>query len=167
VLSNFQDLASGVDHPDAKEQFFLHVAPVPGGEKQMAYFLGIVDAIPDTRREEFGRLVRDCKPLVALKNKAAQVISEAGPRPAARNSVGPNMMTAELFPDPARPPHSEYESATGGQTIPLIPMVHKRAGLAIAGIRVNVMDRFPGNTGRNAPCTCGSGQKFKHCHGRN
>jgi preprotein translocase subunit SecA len=24
-----------------------------------------------------------------------------------------------------------------------------------------------GNTPRNAPCPCGSGKKFKHCHGRN
>jgi preprotein translocase subunit SecA len=23
-----------------------------------------------------------------------------------------------------------------------------------------------GNPGRNDPCPCGSGQKFKHCHGR-
>jgi preprotein translocase subunit SecA len=23
------------------------------------------------------------------------------------------------------------------------------------------------NIGRNAPCPCGSGRKFKHCHGRN
>lgn len=23
------------------------------------------------------------------------------------------------------------------------------------------------NIGRNDPCTCGSGKKFKHCHGRN
>ncbi|MFN3280717.1 MAG: SEC-C metal-binding domain-containing protein, partial [Tabrizicola sp.] len=22
------------------------------------------------------------------------------------------------------------------------------------------------NPGRNDPCPCGSGQKFKHCHGR-
>jgi preprotein translocase subunit SecA len=23
-----------------------------------------------------------------------------------------------------------------------------------------------GKVGRNAPCPCGSGKKFKHCHGR-
>ena len=23
------------------------------------------------------------------------------------------------------------------------------------------------NVGRNEPCPCGSGKKFKHCHGRN
>jgi preprotein translocase subunit SecA len=23
-----------------------------------------------------------------------------------------------------------------------------------------------GKTGRNAPCPCGSGKKYKHCHGR-
>ncbi len=23
-----------------------------------------------------------------------------------------------------------------------------------------------GNPGRNEPCPCGSGKKFKHCHGR-
>jgi preprotein translocase subunit SecA len=39
------------------------------------------------------------------------------------------------------------------------------AGAPRAGFDEN--DRATwGNPGRNAPCPCGSGRKFKHCHGR-
>jgi preprotein translocase subunit SecA len=36
----------------------------------------------------------------------------------------------------------------------------ERAGLAIAALPAGWQ-----MTSRNAPCPCGSGKKFKHCHG--
>ena len=39
------------------------------------------------------------------------------------------------------------------------------AGEAIAGFDENDPSTW-GNPGRNSPCPCGSGKKFKHCHGR-
>ena len=42
----------------------------------------------------------------------------------------------------------------------------KRAAAA-EGIAFDENDRGTwGNPGRNDPCPCGSGKKFKHCHGR-
>jgi preprotein translocase subunit SecA len=46
------------------------------------------------------------------------------------------------------------------------------AGLQAATSGLAVADRDPknpatwGRVGRNEPCPCGSGKKFKHCHGQ-
>jgi preprotein translocase subunit SecA len=52
---------------------------------------------------------------------------------------------------------------TAGATLVAIPM-------AAAGTRLEGFDEADpttwGNPGRNDPCPCGSGEKFKHCHGR-
>jgi len=40
------------------------------------------------------------------------------------------------------------------------------SGDAIPGFDENDPSTW-GNPGRNAPCPCGSGKKFKHCHGAN
>lgn len=39
------------------------------------------------------------------------------------------------------------------------------SGTALPGFDENDQSTW-GNPGRNAPCPCGSGKKFKHCHGR-
>ncbi|MCY4181240.1 MAG: SEC-C metal-binding domain-containing protein, partial [Litoreibacter sp.] len=39
------------------------------------------------------------------------------------------------------------------------------AGPALEGFDENDRSTW-GNPGRNSPCPCGSGKKFKHCHGR-
>ena len=38
-------------------------------------------------------------------------------------------------------------------------------GAAVPGFDENDPSSW-GNPGRNQPCPCGSGKKFKHCHGR-
>jgi len=49
------------------------------------------------------------------------------------------------------------------------PMAHAaplaKAGTAIDGFDENKPEAW-GDPGRNSPCPCGSGRKFKHCHGR-
>ncbi|MEM6479997.1 MAG: SEC-C metal-binding domain-containing protein, partial [Pseudomonadota bacterium] len=39
------------------------------------------------------------------------------------------------------------------------------SGAALEGFDENDPSTW-GNPGRNDPCPCGSGKKFKHCHGR-
>jgi preprotein translocase subunit SecA len=40
------------------------------------------------------------------------------------------------------------------------------AGVAQAAVRNPKDPTSWGKVGRNEPCPCGSGKKFKHCHGR-
>jgi preprotein translocase subunit SecA len=41
-----------------------------------------------------------------------------------------------------------------------------RPALAATGPSASQSSESWGKVGRNAPCPCGSGKKYKHCHGR-
>jgi len=59
---------------------------------------------------------------------------------------------------------SQFETAqkTGGQATAHLPTVGETKQ-TIAG---NLVDPLGKKVGRNDPCPCGSGKKFKHCHGK-
>jgi preprotein translocase subunit SecA len=77
------------------------------------------------------------------------------------------MQFVESHPEPppvfAREPEMALEAAGGVQEAPPPAPVQRP-------VRAEAPDpRAPstwGNTPRNAPCPCGSGKKYKHCHGR-
>ena len=53
--------------------------------------------------------------------------------------------------------HSDYEEALAGADI------NEQGDVSAGGITVKNM---VGRVGRNDPCPCGSGKKYKHCHGK-
>jgi len=83
----------------------------------------------------------------------------------------------EIAPDPVRPPppvqmmelHPQSVSPFAGE-----PDLAMEGGGSVAiatqPMRSDAVDpNDPAtwrNTSRNAPCPCGSGKKYKHCHGR-
>ncbi|MEZ5340932.1 MAG: SEC-C metal-binding domain-containing protein [Acidimicrobiales bacterium] len=58
----------------------------------------------------------------------------------------------------------EDEAAT---TLLTIDGLARNPGSVAATIRTSIADDYgtPEKVGRNEPCPCGSGKKFKHCHG--
>ena len=92
---------------------------------------------------------------------------------------------ASVQPQAAAPAPAQAKKATGTQgrkKAVLTPTVQKKATQrknsaipagstdtkekpAVAAPVTKINDEFE-NVGRNAPCPCGSGSKFKHCHGR-
>ena len=54
--------------------------------------------------------------------------------------------------------HSDYDAALSGEDPGLDQVATRQAGVAPAGAVPKV--------GRNDPCPCGSGKKYKHCHGK-
>ena len=77
-------------------------------------------------------------------------------------------MPQELHgPEDAEPPHYEYENiASTGSSGNLNP----EALPSSTTVQINLPKRRPSfdieTSGRNAPCPCGSGKKFKQCCGR-
>jgi preprotein translocase subunit SecA len=82
-----------------------------------------------------------------------------------------------MAPPPVRQPfmelHPEPAGALGGE----MEMAMETAAASVGGMAVAARPMHaqavdpsdPGtwrSTGRNAPCPCGSGRKYKHCHGR-
>jgi len=58
----------------------------------------------------------------------------------------------------------------GGEALARIgigrPMASGNVGAAVATARDSKDPSSWGKVGRNEACPCGSGKKFKHCHGR-
>ncbi len=83
------------------------------------------------------------------------------------------------FQQPEPPPPMQYQHldpATGENEYPFAPIAEPvGAGLLAAASGLAVAERPErdpknpsswGRVGRNEPCPCGSGKKFKHCHGQ-
>jgi preprotein translocase subunit SecA len=78
-------------------------------------------------------------------------------------------------PEPEPPPmqYQHIDPATGENEYAFASLPPATdVGLLAATSGVDVVDRDPknpstwGRVGRNEPCPCGSGKKFKHCHGQ-
>jgi preprotein translocase subunit SecA len=88
-----------------------------------------------------------------------------------RQNVTRWLMTVEFqFEEPPPPPFGQF------QEVHLDPLTGENAaqmgalpdGLSADQRQALPVSSLPGdweNTGRNTPCPCGSGKKFKHCHG--
>jgi preprotein translocase subunit SecA len=69
--------------------------------------------------------------------------------------------------------YQHIDPATGENEYNFAPLAASaEVGLLTAPSGVDVVDRDPknpatwGRVGRNEQCPCGSGKKFKHCHGQ-
>jgi preprotein translocase subunit SecA len=80
------------------------------------------------------------------------------------------------FQEPEPPPPMQFQHldpVTGENEFPFAPTAELGGvGLLSPASRIAVAERDPNNpaswgrVGRNEPCPCGSGKKFKHCHGQ-
>ncbi|ERL45938.1 hypothetical protein RS24_01994 [Candidatus Micropelagos thuwalensis] len=73
-----------------------------------------------------------------------------------RQDVTRLVMTVDVMPEPVDPPKETFESSGG----PKQSQEQKQSENSTE------TQAFGGKIPRNAPCPCGSGKKYKHCHGR-
>ncbi|MDP6222388.1 MAG: preprotein translocase subunit SecA [Candidatus Micropelagos thuwalensis] len=73
-----------------------------------------------------------------------------------RQDVTRLVMTVDVVPEPVDPPKETFESVGG----PKQSQEQKQSENSTE------TQAFGGKIPRNAPCPCGSGKKYKHCHGR-
>ncbi len=102
-----------------------------------------------------------------------------------RQAVTGQLSRVELMPQhPQPPPNNLLQAALGDPfsagetemaesppiapgTRPLLPGAPRAVSGGRTGLAASTaMDPSWANTSRNAPCPCGSGKKFKHCHGQ-
>jgi preprotein translocase subunit SecA len=100
--------------------------------------------------------------LVSIREEVTRILMRAQvqfepPQP----PVLPEFITQHLDPFSGDDDTADIDAATGAvlssvpfANIPQQPMPHREGGVAEAPIS------------RNAPCPCGSGKKYKHCHGQ-
>jgi preprotein translocase subunit SecA len=110
----------------------------------------------------FNAMLDELKERITTLLARVEVSADAPPEP---DFQPRRQVMVESHPEPAMA-GAELELAGADQTRP--PGVAQR--LAVQPIRAAAVDpRDPATwngTPRNAPCPCGSGKKYKHCHGR-
>ena len=84
------------------------------------------------------------KVLMTVQIRSPEQVQEAG-----AEAAKPHVQNVRLH-------HSDFDEALGAE-------VNERGDVSAGGITVKNMIA---NVGRNDPCPCGSGKKFKHCHGQ-
>lgn len=84
------------------------------------------------------------KVLMTVQIRSPEQVQEAG-----AEAAKPHVQNVRLH-------HSDFDEALGAE-------VNERGDVSAGGITVKNM---MANVGRNDPCPCGSGKKFKHCHGQ-
>jgi preprotein translocase subunit SecA len=81
----------------------------------------------------------------------------------------PQPAFAEAMAGPEEEMAEARATGTTGRAAPNRPRAPRRGNGSNGGepLRPGAAPRAPwAGTPRNAPCPCGSGRKFKHCHGR-
>jgi preprotein translocase subunit SecA len=100
--------------------------------------------------------------LVSIREEVTRILMRAQVQlEPAQPPVLPDFITQHLDPFSGDDDTADIDAATGAvlssvpfTNIPQQPMPHREGGVAEAPIS------------RNAPCPCGSGKKYKHCHGQ-
>ena len=105
----------------------------------------------------------------ALFNAMLDELKERVTSMLARVELGPEAQAPELQPRP-QPMFENHPEAALGYVDGDVDVLEAPARLSLGGARAEAVDPDDPatwrNTPRNAPCPCGSGKKFKHCHGR-
>jgi preprotein translocase subunit SecA len=73
----------------------------------------------------------------------------------------PDFITSHIDPFSGDDDSADIDSATGNILSRLPPLQMPKPALPTGAIA----EEEEGKVGRNAPCPCGSGRKYKHCHG--
>ena len=179
----FGQMLEGIDSEFIR--YVMHVEVKPKEPEQPAITLQpkIIE-VPQVRKdasEQPGQIK-----VSAATNAAAPPLTQVKAKPKGRKGSGgrttaPTKAKAAPAPASAAAPTNGPQESAGGKTQTSTPTKTrtKRKTSAIpqgaesptaetsesAAMETKVNDEFE-NVGRNAPCPCGSGSKFKHCHGR-
>ena len=89
----------------------------------------------------------------------AQVQLEEPPPPAL-----PDFITQHIDPFSGDDDTADIDAATGAILSQPAVAGHSAAAIAVGPARDGELAPTP--ISRNAPCPCGSGRKYKHCHGQ-
>jgi hypothetical protein len=137
---------------------------------------GWTRGIPPNSLSQVHTLLTARKPPRALVDKAVEIIQATADSPTSSDKVGKQCTSIVLPQNPALPAELEYHSATLARQTFLPGYIEARGGQFGAYILMDptfALEDEAGNrlvaqvpkVGRNRPCPCGSGRKYKQCHG--
>lgn len=142
-------------------------------EERLALFVstGADRALLTSEAEAFMALVREGKLAAAVVGKAVEVLRAVADRPESRGLIGKQCTSIILPSDTGQPAAGDYHTMTVSNTTYTPTVINAVGGAAgVFTLTDGEIEQRPGPTavpkvGRNQPCPCGSGKKYKRCHG--
>lgn len=178
LVSNYDDFGRASNQAASREFSVHYLAERPQREEGLSLvaFAGAEMAISDRDGQSLVPLLKERRPAHATAAKAFDLMRDIARRPRSSGLIGLQLMAVIVPSDLEVAASSLYDVSVAGDRLFGASLVDARGGeygrLAImdpeqwtrdasgAPVR-NVLPRV----GRNAPCPCGSGAKFKRCHG--
>lgn len=177
LISNFQDFGAGIVEKEARATFNrFHERERSDAEGPITWVqrIGRYDKVSDKNTEDIRRLLREDKPAHASVDLAVSIIGDIAVRyPNA--GVGSQMMSIIVPADLSKNPSTGYHTggpSHSGYMPSCVFATGPRNHHAVLEPRLQALDPNAApplvvqRVGRNHPCPCKSGQKYKRCHGR-
>jgi hypothetical protein len=174
LISNYQDFTRFIDDTEAQPTFkllgFRSTHPIGAENPTSVQVIGQFNALTTADEAQLRQLLERRAPGEAIRRKAISLVQEIADRPSARGTVGKKVSTARLMLSQPFAPVVGFESDEIGNELPLLDQAMLLAGaptfvISDANLTTQSASYFP-RVHRNAPCSCGSGQKYRFCHGK-
>jgi hypothetical protein len=127
-------------------------------------------ALSERALSEVADYIRSRKPSRSVVAKVAAEIQACSRSKNGAGVIGPQCSSVVVPQDPMMPFEGQYHTSRPTETyfVPARVVVRPDEDLAVSQIAIRTRGRVAAlpRVGRNAPCPCGSGKKFKKCHGR-
>jgi len=180
LLTNYDNFLTGEEDLEARSEFsrcFRRETRPSDGPFALVVGIGASNSIKQDDIDVLGSLVKEMKPANAIIGKGVETIRQIADRPSAHALIGKQLSTVCLPRELDQPISCLYHTNTPKPIIFTTAHIDARSaangivafrdGSVHAGPQPDgtlPLIAFP-KTGRNAPCPCGSGMKFKRCHG--
>lgn len=168
-MTNWAD-SLGRGQVSANDKFVLWRAKNPLG----LFGFGMCAGVRAEDRLVLRKMLTQAKPHTALVSKAVHTIRNASDSDKSKGLVGRQCDSIVIPADARKPVTADYHSSSASNIsfLPSYVVSTKSASLSCQGGAIQGWDQM-GNSrlqawpsvGRNQPCPCGSGKKFKRCHG--
>lgn len=135
----------------------------------LAYPTGFDAAFTAEEQKAVVGLLRERRPPAAIVGKVVEVMRRIASDPSSRGWTGTDCTSAILTADPAQSISADFHVGAPTKTAYMPSLVNLESGVLMADPTVTQVSDAPWlvpRIGRNKPCPCGSGQKYKRCHGR-
>jgi len=177
-VSNFENDDGSAD-ASARDYFSvtcLRQKREPGDRLAKVFMSGFTRAVRRQDHLALEQLLAEEKPRDALLAKAVQVIRSAARSDRSRGLIGEQCLSAVIPCDRTRKILTGYHSSKVTYEMFMPSIVNATSPQTLGYIMDPCLTALQGQgnapalvvpkVGRNHPCPCGSGKKYKHCHGR-
>ncbi|MCA1399368.1 SEC-C domain-containing protein [Bradyrhizobium sp. BRP56] len=163
TLSNFENLDGTGER--LRDTFWRRMIR-PTVDAPIAMASGNINSVQIGDVDALRLLMRDEKPLHAVVAKATEILDAAAHDPRSKNTIGANVLYGLIMADEKQASRCEFVCNTGGQLTPVIPIIKPQQSIIAFKMALHSVEPTPPKQRPNERCSCGSGKKYKKCHGR-